>query len=238
MLGAKRMHTAFQTWNQSREPLESVEARIHDGVPLDRLHDRANGYLNTLFTLFPYAAPKRTDVALEIGPGVGYIMQAVMNRFAPAQIVGVDVAPAMINHAKARLERDQVDTTNWRFEAYDGVTMPFADRSIDHLYSVACLQHIPKTHVYHLFTEMVRVLKDGYAALHFLSFSFIPRQHTPFVDELKQQLSGTEGHWHHFYSKDELMHVLQAIGAADISVTEHDGSLWAVFRRPGAAPLA
>ena len=84
MFGAKRLHVAFEIWNDKRESLESVEARIHDGVPIDRLHDRAHGYLNTIYTLFPYAAPKSSDVAMEIGPGVGYIMQAVMSRFAPA----------------------------------------------------------------------------------------------------------------------------------------------------------
>src|SRR4051794_33214898 len=104
------MHTAFKIWDQAEESLESVEARIHDGVPLDKLHDRANGYLNTMYTLFPQAAPKHGDVALEVGPGVGYIMQAVMNRFGPAEIIGLDVAPAMVAHAQARLKRDRVDT--------------------------------------------------------------------------------------------------------------------------------
>ena len=94
MPAAKDLHPAFQTWNQRDEPLESVEARIHDGVPLDQLHERAWGYLNTLYTLFPYAAPKETDVVVEIGPGVGYIMEAMMNRFSPARIIGLDVAPA------------------------------------------------------------------------------------------------------------------------------------------------
>ena len=224
-------HAAFETWNQSSESLESIEARIHDGVPLDKLHDRANGYLNTLFTLFPHAAPSRKDVAVEIGPGVGYIMEAVMNRFRPARIVGLDVAPAMIEHAKARLRRDRVDTSNWSFEAYDGVTMPFADGTIDHIYSVACLQHVPKLHVYHLFSEMLRVLRHGYAAIQVLSFSFLPKQHVPLADEVNRQLKGEVGHWHHFYSRDELVYVLAALGAADVSVTDLDGSLWTAFRR-------
>ena len=225
------MHTAFETWNHPGESLESVEARIHDGVPLHKLKDRAQGYLTTIYSLFPQAAPRHTDTVLEIGPGVGYIMQASMERFKPARIIGLDVAPAMVEHAKARLKRDRVDTSNWSFEVYDGVTMPFADRSIDHVYSVASLQHVPKLYVYHLFAEMVRVLRDGYAAFQLLSFSFLPKHHMPFLEEVTQQLEGIEGHWHHFYARDELLYVLPAVGAKDVSVTELDGNLWTVFRR-------
>ena len=232
MFGLKKMHTAFETWNQKREPLESVEARIHDHVPLDKLHDRAHGYVNTMIAFFPQAMPRRTDVVLEIGPGVGYIMQAIVNRLVPAKIIGLDVAPAMIEHAKARLVRDNVDATNWSFEQYDGITMPFEDHSIDFIYSVACLQHIPKAHVYNLFSEMLRVLKDGYVCIHLLAFSFLPKQTKPFAEEVADQLNGRTHHWLHYYAKDELIHVLAALGAADVNVTEHDGSLWAIFRRP------
>lgn len=228
----KRMHSAFQTWNQLREPLESVEARIHDGVPRERLLDRANGYLNTLYLLYPFAAPTEQDTVLEIGPGVGYIMQAMMKRFKPNQIIGLDVAPAMVEHAKARLLRDHIDTTRWRFELYDGITMPFPDASIDHIYSVAALQHVPKLHVYHLFLEMLRVLKGGYATLHLLSFSFISRQHVPLGEEIRRQLTDETEHWHHYYSRDELQHVLTALGAAEINITEHDSNLWVTFCRP------
>jgi ubiquinone/menaquinone biosynthesis C-methylase UbiE len=154
-----------------------------------------------------------------------------MERFHPARIIGLDVAPAMVEHAKARLRRDRVDTSNWSFEVYDGVTMPFADQSIDHVYSVASLQHVPKLYVYNLFSEMVRVLRDGYAAFQLLSFGFLPKHHRPFMEEVTQQLRGEQGHWHHFYSRDELLHVLPAIGARDVSVNEIDGNLWTVFRR-------
>ena len=224
-------HTAFETWNQPGESLESVEARIHDGVPLARLKDRAQGYVKTLYSLFPEAAPRSTDTVLEIGPGVGYIMQAMMERYKPAQIIGLDVAPVMIEHAKARLQRDHVDTSRWKFEVYDGVTMPFADQSIDQIYSVASLQHVPKLYVYHLMSEIVRVLRDGYAVLHLISFSFLPKQHVSFIDEVRRQINHEQGHWHHFYSRDELLYVLAAVGAADVAVIEDNGSLWTRFRR-------
>jgi ubiquinone/menaquinone biosynthesis C-methylase UbiE len=136
----------------------------------------------------------------------------------------------MIEHARARLHRDGVDTSHYEFRVYDGLNVPFPDRSIDHVYSVACLQHVPKLYVYHLFSEIRRVLRGGYAALHFLSFSFLPRQPEPFLSEVKKQLIGTEGHWHHFYSRDELIHVLTALGALDVTVVEEDGSLWTAFR--------
>src|ERR1039458_2399902 len=118
------MHPAFRTWNHIEESVEQAERRIHDGVPLEGLHARADSYVKTLYTLHPRAIPNPTDIMMEIGPGVGYIMEAVARRYSPAQIIGLDVAPAMIEHAKHRLGRDGVDTSRMVFQSYDGITIP------------------------------------------------------------------------------------------------------------------
>jgi ubiquinone/menaquinone biosynthesis C-methylase UbiE len=228
------MHTAFRTWNHSEESLESLERRIHDGVPLEALHTRADSYVNNLYTLHPRATPKATDVVMEIGPGLGYIMEAVMRRYNVAQIIGLDVAPAMIEHAKTRLDRDGVDSSRMQFQSYDGITIPTADHSIDHIYSVACLQHVPKVYVYHLFSEMARVLRNGFAVIHLLALCHMAVHNAglgpTFLQEIQGQLNGIEGHWLHYYSKDELFHVLPAVGAREVEVVELDTSLWTSFR--------
>jgi ubiquinone/menaquinone biosynthesis C-methylase UbiE len=228
------MHTAFRTWNNAEESVESLERRIHDGVPLEALHTRADSLVNNLYNARPRAAPKATDVVMEIGPGLGYIMQAVMRLYKPAQIIGLDVAPVMIQHAKTRLARDGVDSSRMQFQAYDGITIPSADHSIDHIYSVACLQHVPKVYVYHLFSEMVRVLRNGFAVIHLLAFSHISRYHgvvgPTLLQEIQGQLDGIEGHWLHYYSQDELRYVLPALGAREVEVVELDTALWTSFR--------
>ncbi len=52
------MHPAFETWDIATESLESVENRIHDGVPREQLRNRAKGYMNTFSRLFPWSMPE------------------------------------------------------------------------------------------------------------------------------------------------------------------------------------
>jgi SAM-dependent methyltransferase len=223
---------AFKTWDRPDETLEGVERRIHDGVSIDKLPARANGYVNALCSFFPWATPRAGAVILEIGSGVGYIMEAANRKFRPSRIIGLDVAPRMVEKAKERLARDGVDMPA-EFLIYDGITIPMEAQSVDYVYSVACLQHIPKPYVYHLFGEMMRILKPaGFAALHFLAFSVL-KLHKGSIDfprEIVRQLAGAEGHWHHFYSADELSYVLtHGYGAKRVQVVEAQGSIWASF---------
>jgi ubiquinone/menaquinone biosynthesis C-methylase UbiE len=211
-----------------------VEKRIHDGVAVEKLHQRAQGYINTLSSYFPWAMPRKAGVILEIGSGVGYIMEAAAKRLHPSRIIGLDIAPAMIEKAKERIARDKVAIPA-EFLCYDGITIPMEKESVDYVYSVACLQHIPKPYVYNLFGEMLRVLKPtGAATLHFMSFAVLKLGKTSFDlrFEIAQQLAGAEGHWHHFYSNEEIMYVLSyGYDAARVTVKEADGSLWAAFTR-------
>ncbi|MGA3067275.1 MAG: class I SAM-dependent methyltransferase [Tepidisphaeraceae bacterium] len=227
---------AFKTWNRAEDSLGSIEARIHDGVPIDKLHDRADGFVKALSSIFPWAMPREGAAILEIGSGVGYIMEAACRKLHPSRMIGLDIAPAMIEKAKERLARDHVAIPA-EFLAYDGITIPMAPKSVDFVYSVACLQHIPKPYVYNLFGEILRILKpSGTATLHFLSFSML-KLHQGSYDlkrEIAKQLAGTEGHWHHCYSREELMQVLTyGYGAERVEVAETDISIWAAFGAGG-----
>jgi hypothetical protein len=54
------------------ESLEALNRRIHDGVPLEKLQERADRYTKFLFeTFFPFAAPSESSVVMEVGSGVG-----------------------------------------------------------------------------------------------------------------------------------------------------------------------
>ena len=224
--------SAFKTWDRADESLDAAEGRIHDGVPREMLHVRADSYLDRLGTLFPDAMPRSGAVILEVGSGVGYIMEAAYKRFQPRSVIGLDVAPQMAAKARARFVRDQVSMPA-EFVIYDGVTVPIQSGSVDFIYSVACLQHIPKPYVYNLFGEMLRILRaSGFAALHFMSFLAIKLwKPFSFPDEIAQQLKGAEAHWHHFYSAEELSYVLEfGYGAAQVKLVDtQDGSIWASF---------
>jgi ectoine hydroxylase-related dioxygenase (phytanoyl-CoA dioxygenase family)/ubiquinone/menaquinone biosynthesis C-methylase UbiE len=231
------MHAAFKAWDRTDEPLETTELRIHDGAPLEGLRKRGHWYLNTLRQLFPWSAPEPGAVLLEIGGGLGYVMEAALEQFAPQRVIGLDVAPSMIEKAEARLRRDGVSDPRLEFMLYDGVTIPLADDSIDYVYSVAALQHVPKVYVYNLLLEIQRILApQGYCSLHLLSCNNI-REHSrlvPFAQEIRSQLRGEDTHWHHFYAFDELLCVLaDGVEAKQIDIVDGEVSIWASFAKTG-----
>jgi protein-L-isoaspartate O-methyltransferase len=81
------VETAFKTWDNPNEALEEVERRIHDGVPLDKLHDRALAYVNALCTYFPWTLPNPGSAILEIGSGVGYIIEVILQLLGPHRLL-------------------------------------------------------------------------------------------------------------------------------------------------------
>jgi SAM-dependent methyltransferase len=224
---------AAKTWNRI-EPLDLTNRRIHDGA-VD-LRARADDYVSLLFGNFAYAIPPAAAAVLEIGSGVGWIMEAI-NRFLsararqPTKIVGLDIAPNMLAKARSRLG----ESAPYAWQLYDGVTIPLADGSLDLIYSVAALQHIPRPFVFNLFFEILRLLHArGFAILHFLSTDNLPRQEPlhPWRLEIDNQIRGEETHWHHFYTAKELSDVLSITGFRHIEIKDDGcGTLVACLSR-------
>lgn len=231
----ERLHAAFRTWDAGSEPLESIEARIHDGASIAHLRDRAAAYLDILGGMFPEAMPAKGEAIMEIGSGVGYILEEALRRYQPSRMVGLDVAAGMIAKAKERLARDGVDTSRVEFVHYDGVTAPIPDGTFDLIYSVASLQHAPRAYCFQALLEAQRLVKPGgHVCIHLIAYSHFKKHMTPFLfrHELSQQIQGAEGHWHHYYTMDELNSVLQhGMNAKEHEVREFDGSLYLTFTK-------
>ncbi len=222
--------SAARTWDDPVESLEATNARIHDGVPLDQLEQRADTYVAGIFDQFRRVDPAMTRSILEIGSGTGFIMEGVdrylrRHGISASSIVGLDIAANMIAKAKARVG----DRRPFDFLLYDGINVPLADDSIDLVYSVAALQHVPKLYVYNLFLEVRRILKPGgFGVFHVLSVRHIPEQvrAEPWANEIRRQLNNETGHWHHFYAAEELQYVLRyGSGFEHVDVRDGD-SLW------------
>ncbi len=230
------MHDAFKVWDLAAEPLEDTERRIHDGASGGgALLERGRRYVGHLAEFFPWAVPAPGAVAMEIGSGVGWVMQAAMERFAPRCLIGLDVAASMAAKARARLARDGAADPRLSFLLYDGMSIPVRDDSVDYVYSVASLQHVPRVHVYNLLLEIARVLApSGFCSLHLLSAAFIKKSHVPFADEIANQLHGRLTHWHHFYTFDELFYVLaDGVRARQIEIVDGEASIWVSFGKSG-----
>jgi ubiquinone/menaquinone biosynthesis C-methylase UbiE len=207
------LHAAALTWNDPTLTLDTANLAIHDGVPLEHLMARAQGYIDEIFGRFPYIDVPSGATCLEIGSGVGWIMEALDRKLCsidrPAgSITGLDIAENMMAKARLRLG----DREPFRLLHYDGVHVPLADASVDFIYSVAALQHVPKPYVYNLFFEIKRLLKPGgYCIVHLLPWSVLAEQEKqfPWSSEIRQQMDRTQGHWHHFYCAEELNAVLK-----------------------------
>src|SRR5262249_7621801 len=159
---------------------------------------------------------------MEIGSGLGYVMEAALAQLDPRCLIGLDVAPSMVQKAAKRFERDAVEDPRLSFLLYDGVSVPLRDQSVDYVYSVAAVQHVPKVYVYNLFLEINRILApSGFCAIHLLGVSHIRDNCVGFSDEVRNQINGSEAHWHHFYSFDELLYILaDGVRAKQIEIVE------------------
>lgn len=92
-------------------------------------------------------------VVVDLGCGTGYSSQRLFEAYPQAHFVALDIAEGMLNYAR---QHSGVDSDgNW--VAADAEALPFADNSIDIIYSSLAIQwcqHLPM-----LFSEIRRVLK-------------------------------------------------------------------------------
>jgi SAM-dependent methyltransferase len=103
-------------------------------------------------------APAR---ALDLGTGTGQGAYAIARRFPRAEVVGVDLADAMLAEARRKTPTELGERL--RFESGDASALPFADGSFD---LVAHANMIP------FFDELARVLAPGGQAV--FAFSLGP----------------------------------------------------------------
>jgi SAM-dependent methyltransferase len=67
--------------------------------------------------------------ALDLGTGTGAAARAIAERFPECEVVGVDLAPGMLEEARRLLPPELAGRV--RFEQTDGAALPFADGTFD-----------------------------------------------------------------------------------------------------------
>ena len=217
-----------KTWVQA-STLESLNERIHDGVPVEELGQRAAARRDLCFEeLFPYARPAAGARVLELGPGVGWIMEAMLARYPIAEIVGLDVSPVIIENAKQRWSDPHAS-----YVLYGGLRVPLADNSFDNIYSIACLQHIEKHHAFLVLKELVRLLKPGgHGTVHLLSVHHVQTTRASMEQESWKHVLDTNTHWMHYYSFDEIVVLFSyGLGVSDLDVKYWGTSFWVHFSK-------
>lgn len=104
---------------------------------------------------------------LDIGCGTGYCTRALARRYAGAEVVGIDIAHAMLRRARrAESWWQRLRGTRTRYAGGDAESLPVADAAADMVISNLMLQWCDLARV---FAEIRRVLRPG-GVLMFTSF--------------------------------------------------------------------
>jgi ubiquinone/menaquinone biosynthesis C-methylase UbiE len=139
------VRTQFDRLAPSWEARRGPESLISLGAALDRLD----------------AAPRRI---LDVGTGTGVAARVLARRFPEAEVVGVDLAPAMVEEARRLVPGELVGRI--AFETADATALPFAAGAFE---LIVLLNAIP------FFEELSRVTAPGGAIV----FAFSSGAATP-----------------------------------------------------------
>lgn len=102
------------------------------------------------------------SAVLEIGSGPGELALEVARRLPGGEVVGVDLAAAMIDRASERARAERLDQ-RVRFQLADAAALPLANDSFDVVVSTLSLHHWSDPAA--VFAEIARVLRPGGVAL-------------------------------------------------------------------------
>ncbi len=160
------------SWRLFRAPLRLQFERLAPAWDSIRSRDHLAAYEAALAGL--PIAPRR---ALDLGTGTGDGAFAIARRFPGAEVVGVDLAAAMV--AEARRKTPPELAPRVRFEQADASRLPFEDGAFE---LVGLANMIP------FFDELARVLAPGGWAV----FGFSLGEQTPIYvppERLRQELA-------------------------------------------------
>lgn len=112
-------------------------------------------------SLGPMAMPEISAV-LEIGSGPGELALEIARRLPGVDVVGIDLAEAMVDRATERARAERMDD-RIRFQVADAAALPLTDGSFDAVVSTLSLHHWSDPAA--VFAEVGRVLRPGGIAL-------------------------------------------------------------------------
>jgi SAM-dependent methyltransferase len=199
------------------------------------------GYLDAVVP----GRPRRR--ALDFGCGVGRVTQALAAHFD--EVVGVDIAPSMIEQARAGNRHG--DRCRYLLNASDDLRV-LADDTFDLVYSNITLQHMEPRFAKRYVLEFVRVARPGGVVLFQLTSGkapdppdlrrlprlkaavkrIAPARALAWYQEAKHLLSRGPRMEGHSVPRDEVLPLLDGAGAEVVDVTpdRSAGPAWLAFR--------
>ncbi|HOT90356.1 MAG TPA: ubiquinone/menaquinone biosynthesis methyltransferase [Anaerolineae bacterium] len=96
---------------------------------------------------------------LDVATGTGDVALLAAERFPDAQVVGVDLTPAMLREARRKAQVHSEAARRIRWIQSDGLALAFPNDTFDAVISVFMLRNVPD--VPHALAEQVRVVRPG-----------------------------------------------------------------------------
>lgn len=152
------------------------------------------------------------ETILDIGAGTGVATHALGRRYKKSQVIAFDLAPNMLKQARQRGNLLHKLTAKRGFICGDAEHLPFADNSIDLIFSSATLQWC--SDLDHTFAELKRILRPG-GLLMFSTFG------PDTLKELRQSWQAADAtsneaiHVHDFIDMHDIGDALMRTGLAD-----------------------
>ncbi len=136
----------------SKAPLDRYTHGHHESVV--QSHARRRAEVEAWFLLPRLEAGMRL---LDAGCGPGTVTAGLARAVSPGEVIGLDAAPGVLEHARAHASEEAVD--NVTFVAGDIYQLDVADAEFDVVFANQLLQHL--TDPVRAIVEMRRVLKPG-----------------------------------------------------------------------------
>lgn len=126
----------------------------HDGDGYEMLMGRWSRQLAPAFSEFAGVSDAHRQV-LDVGCGTGHLARTVAERHPAAQVQGVDLSPAYVDHAR----RHHAGEPRLAFAIGDACALDFADARFDAVLSMLVLHFVPQPE--RAVAEMRRVVRPG-----------------------------------------------------------------------------
>lgn len=120
---------------------------------------RVPGHLDAIDTLIAMSGVKATDTVLDVACGPGLVVCDFAK--VAAQVVGMDVTPAMLEAAQKRQKALCLENISWQLG--DALDLPFADECFDVVITRYSFHHLLSPEL--ALAQMIRVCKKGGSVL-------------------------------------------------------------------------
>ena len=162
MVGRGHIGRLLRTVDQRAGIFAPHGARIYNAVAPVILGPLYRRVAEDVVTEPTIAGMGQISAVLEIGSGPGEVAIDIARRLPGGEVVGIDLAQAMVDHATDRARTNDLGS-RLRFEVADAVAMPITEASIDVVVSTLSLHHWADPAA--VFAEIGRVLRPGGVAL-------------------------------------------------------------------------